>query len=238
MKQLLQAIFLLLGCVGFGVGVAAAQAPAAQQQATPEIQDLGNQRYRVGEIEIDKARGVFTVSGQVLRDAPPLEFLVVTKGGHKAYEAVLEVNADAFEFNLACILIGLDASNASPGYDNDVNLPVEGDPVEVLVSWADGDKTVTAKGADLLAAGTPPRQVASHDWVYTGSVMLGDGQYLADLSGTLVGFVHRAETIIEHKQGIGLGNYGSVIVETATAPPVGTAIKLTIRRLQPGGQKE
>ena len=40
---------------------------------------------------------------------------MVTQGGHKAYEALLEVNADAFQFNLACILIGLDASLADRG---------------------------------------------------------------------------------------------------------------------------
>jgi hypothetical protein len=71
--------------------------------------------------------------------------------------------------------------------------------------------------------------------VYTGSLLLNDGQYMADISGTLIGFVHLAESVIEHKQGVGLGNYGSVTVNPQVTPPVGTAIELTVRRPDAAG---
>jgi hypothetical protein len=77
----------------------------------PEIVDLGNGRYRVGPVEVDKAQGP-TVPGHVLRSEPPLEFLAVAKGGRKGYEAMIELDATAFEF-IACILIGLDGEHAT-----------------------------------------------------------------------------------------------------------------------------
>ena len=231
MKRILHAGFLLFACAG----CIFVSARPAENASPPDVQDLGNQRYRIGEIEIDKAAGVFRVPGQVLRDAPPLEFLVVTKGGHKAYESLLEVNANAFQFNLACILIGLDASKATPHQQRDFSQPATGDPVEVTVSWTEGDKVITADGAELLVAAPAAQKNASHDWVYTGSTVLAEGGYLADMAGTLVGFVHRGESIIEHKLGIGVGNYGSVAVDRTVTPPVGSPIELTIRRL--GGAK-
>ena len=229
MKNLLLSLILLI----VSMAGALAQTAPDEKVAAPQVQDLGNQRYRIGEIEIDKAKGEFRVSGRVLRAAPPLEFVVVTQGGHKAYEALLEVNADAFQFNLACILIGLDASLADPGHITDMNQPVKGDPVEISVSWLDGGKNITVNASDLLVVGEPAQRVESQDWVYTGSLTLDDGRYFADLSGTLIGFVHRQETIIEHKQGIGLGNYGSVNVNRDIAPPVGTQIELIVRRSKP-----
>lgn len=229
MRHFLHSIFLSCLCAAAALAESQPVAPG-QAPATPEIQDLGNQRYRIGEIEVDKAAGLFRVAGQVLRDEPPLEFLVVTRGGYKAYESVLEVNADAYQFNLACILIGLDSSLTQRGFEGDPGKPVPGDPVEVLVSWKVGDKVVTVNGAELMAIGEPPRQVESSDWVYTGSFNLEDGRYLADLSGTLIGFVHREESIIEHQQGIGVGHYGSALVNRDKLPPVGSSIELTIRR--------
>lgn len=226
MKQILRAVLLLTaGTVSVFVMAQPAESPPA-----PVVQDLGNQRYRIGEIEIDKAAGLFRVSGQVLRDSPPLEFLVVTKGGHKGYESLLEVNADAFQFNLACILIGLDGSTAVPLDQRDFSQPARGGPVEVTVRWFDGDKSVSVDGADLLVFGEPAQSVISRDWVYTGSAILSDGRYLADISGTLVGFAHRGESIIEHKAGIGVGNYGSVRLNKNLVPPVGRQVELIITR--------
>ena len=215
----------------FGSGITSAQQAVFEPPSAPAIEDLGNQRYRIGEIEIDKAAGTFSVSGQVLRDEPPLEFLVATRGGHKSYESALEVNADAYQFNLACILIGLDPDHAQPSDQRVHGQPVKGDRVEVTISWLEDGKLVSIGGSEVLLQGNPPTAIKSANWVYTGSVVLENGRYLPDLAGTLLGFVHRGESIIEHQQGIGLGNYGAVTVNRDLVPAVGSAIELTIRKL-------
>lgn len=230
-RELARQLLLLLLCV-FGAQYSVAQSPDTAQPDAPAIQDLGNQRYRVGSIEIDKAEGEFKVSGSVLRHEPPIEFLATTLGGHKSYESLLEINSDAYEFNLACILIGLDASHAKSPGQHTVEEPMDGDPVEVFVSWIDDGKRITVKASQLLMHGEPLKVVSSHNWVYTGSAKLRDGRYLADLAGTLLGFVHRAESIIEHKEGIGLNDYGSVVPNKDLIPAVGSPIVLTIRNIK------
>lgn len=203
--------------------------PSRPQNPQPIVQDLGNQHYRIGAIELDKAQGSFTVPGVVIRLNPPLEFLAVAKGGMKNYESLLELDANAFEFNLACILIGLDSQKAKlPRFHFDPE-PTQGDRVEVRIGWQAEGKTVEVNAAELFKEGDKP--VTSQDWVYTGSGFLPDGRYLAALTGSLLSFVHDPESVIQHRQGIGLNHYGSVSVNSAVAPPVGTRISLTVRRL-------
>ena len=107
----------------------------------PKVEELGNQRYRIGSIKVDKARGSFTVPGAILRDKPPLEFLAVMKAGSKAYERLVELDSSAIEFNLACILIGLDPEKGkAPRFHFDRE-PVEGDAVQIWVRWERDGKT-------------------------------------------------------------------------------------------------
>jgi hypothetical protein len=150
---------------------------------------------------------------------------------HFVYESVLELETDAFEFNLACILIGLDHQKAKPPRFHFDPEPTQGDPVEVRLSWLRGEETVAIHATELFLEGDKP--VASQEWVYTGSAFLPDGRYLADLSGSLISFVHDRESIIQHRLGIGLGQYGNVVVNPAVAPPVGTRIDVSIQRPAP-----
>ena len=126
-SQLLRVFFVL----------ALFSAPVKGDEELSPVENLGNGRYRIGTIEIDKEAQRFTVPGMsiLLAEDMPVEFLAVAKGGAKSYEALLELDVSAVEFNLACILIGLDTANAShPSYHFDQN-QVTGDIVDLRVSW-------------------------------------------------------------------------------------------------------
>lgn len=218
-------------CLFFIAGpLYAANTNQPQPVTQPKVEDLGNGRYRIGSIEVDKTSKSFSVSGVVLRDEPPLEFLVVTKGGMKGYESLLELNANAFEFNLACILIGLDPKKGVAPSFHFAPEPAQGDAVGLWVSWQKNGKTVRVPAAKLLQQGDAP--VKSDEWVYTGSAFTNNGQYMAELDGTLVGFVHDPASIIEHKLGLGLGNYGEIIVRPDLLPAVGSKITMVVKNLE------
>jgi hypothetical protein len=212
-------VLLALGALGAG---------GAPEAPKPEIDDLGNGRYRVGPVEVDKAQGRFTVPGHVLRAEPPLEFLAVAKGGRKAYEAMLELDATAFEFNLACILIGLDGEHATgrPTFHFDPQA-VDGDGVGIEVSWDGAGGRESREAASLLKDGD---RTVPEEWVYTGSEFTRNGAYLAHIDGTLIGLVHDPSSVIEHHGGLGINTYGS-ITATAGAPSAQTRVVLTVQRL-------
>jgi len=210
-----------------GPKVAVSPVAPPKTSTTPEVQDLGDGHYRVGVVEIDKAGGTFRAPGHVIRDASPLEFLAVSRGGQKAYESLLEIDATAFEFNLACILIGLDSDKAQAArYHFDPN-PAQGDAVEVFVEWQSDGGVKRVDAAELLVAGE--KKLAPSSWVYTGSTFTPSGEYLAHLDGTLIGFVHDPASVIEHRVGF-IGNFGSVEVDKALAPAVDTQITLIVER--------
>ena len=202
---------------------------ADAKNSKPAIKKLGNEQYQIGNIHIDKKNKKFSVSGSIIRHEGPLEFLAVTKGGKKAYESLLELNVDAYEFNLACILIGLDSKNAKPSKVHFDNNPVEGDDVEINVSWNKGGKTFSRKGEDMLNVKKPNK--SGRYWIYTGSIVVEGKQYMADVDGTLIGFSHDPSSIIEHHIGVGLHDYGAVAANM-NLPPVGTKITLEVKAVK------
>lgn len=180
-----------------------------------EVEDLGNGQYRIGAIKLDKNKRRFEVPGHVIsqdRIDAPIEFLAVSKGGMKSYEAVIELDATAVAFNAACLLIGLNPEHAShPRYHFDPEA-VKGDAVTLtLVSEVNGARSERPLTDLVLADG----KAAPSDWVYTGSGFTSDGRYLAEEFGTLVGVVHDPDSIIQHRTGLGLGNYGAIVINPA-----------------------
>jgi hypothetical protein len=205
-------------------------APAAQP-APPvgEMKPLGRDRYQIGRIVVDKKAGRFTVPGRVHVVDRPLEYLATTPGGMKEYETLLEADASGSEFNLACILLGLERDPHQEPFYQFSEKPVSGPRVSIRIAWQDGRKRREVSAAEALLDPKGEVRPESVEWVYTGSLSnTADGQFAADVTGTLVGFVHDANSIIESVMGLGIGAYGSVSGNTALLPPVGAPIELIV----------
>ena len=202
----------------------------------PQIEKLGNEKYRIGSIRIDKTKRLITIPGKMLsyEGGKAIEFLATMKNGYKSYESVFMLDVNAFEFNLACILIGLDSSHAVPAKFHFDSEPVKGDPVSIRVSWESNGKRVDYDVIELLTTGDANPDTATVPslpsiWSYTGSMFVEGDQYLAQMEGVLVGLVHDPASIIEHRTGLGLGNYGFVTIDASRAPQRGQEILITIQ---------
>ncbi|MHB8764063.1 MAG: YdjY domain-containing protein [Deferrisomatales bacterium] len=158
----------------------------------------------------------------------------VARGGIKDYESLLSLDTDGKTFNLACILIGLEpAKGGLTARPLDRSLPWEGERVRLWVSWQqDGQERRLPAAALLRLQAAEP---APDDWVYGGSAFSDDGRYLADVTGTLIGFVHDPVSVIEHRVGLGVGRYGAVGGDPAQCPPVGSRVHLTVERHRTDG---
>jgi hypothetical protein len=211
---------------------AAPPPPFATGRAPPvgELKPLGKDRYQVGRIVVDKKAARFTVPGRVLVLDRPLEYLATTPKGMKDYETLLEVDATGSEFNLACILLGLERDPRQGPFYQFSEAPLVGPKVLVSIAWQDGNKRREISAAEALLDPKGDVRPESVEWVYTGSLsMPPDGQFAADITGTLIGFVHDANSIIESVAGLGIGAYGSVNGNAALLPPVGAPIELIVQ---------
>lgn len=190
------------------------------------IEALGDERYRIGSIVIDKASGTFEVPGRMLNVDETLEYLAVSTNGIKGYESLLELDASPTEFNLACILIGLDDENAvEPRYQFDEN-EIRGMGVSITLQWQEGEDTVTLPIERALRTGD--KVFDNPDWIYIGSFIDESGTFTAETDGSLIGFVHDPVAIIDHRTGIGIGDYGLVTGNAAALPPEGSPVRMRI----------
>jgi hypothetical protein len=211
---------------------AAPPQPFATRRPPPGggLKPLGKDRYQVGRIVVDRKAGRFTLPGRVLVLDRPLEYLATTPKGMKDYETLLEVDATGSEFNLACILLGLERDPRQGPFYQFSEAPLVGPKVLVSIAWQDGDKRREISAAEALLDPKGDVRPESVEWVYTGSLsMPPDGRFAADITGTLIGFVHDANSVIESVAGLGIGAYGSVSGNAALLPPVGAPIELIVQ---------
>jgi hypothetical protein len=191
------------------------------------MEDLGDQRYRIGTIIVDRKALSFSVPGKILHLKDPLEYLAVSRNGMKSYESLFELDTSPREFNLACILLGLDdTKTVKPRYQFDERKP-EGQAVSITVSWLKDGETVSVSGANAMTAGE--ETFDDDSWVYIGSASSHDGkQFLAEVGGTLIGFVHDPYSVIDHVNGGGIGAYGLLTGDESVLPAAGSAITLSV----------
>jgi len=209
---------------------ASAQGPTTSSPPVGEMKSLGRDRYQIGRIVVDKRTSTFSIPGRVHVVGKPLEYLATSPGGMKAYETLLEVDATGSEFNLACILIGLERDPKQVPWQNLSQAErLVGRRIAISITWSVGGKLRQVPAAEALLnpdSGVKPESV---EWVYIGSPASdGRDRFAADDTGTLIGFVHDANSIIESAIGIGIGAYGSVRGHSML-PPVGTAVELVVQ---------
>jgi hypothetical protein len=210
------------GIAGGGLPIASAQGQG------PNMKSLGGDRYQIGTIVVDKAARRFNVPGRVQLLGKPLEYLATSPGGMKAYETLFELDAVGSEFNLACILVGLDRDPNLVQVDRGSREPLPGPRVAISVAWTQDGKRRQMSAAEAVLnpeARVKPADVA---WVYIGAPGFGStGRFPADTTGTLIGFSHDPNCVIESAVGIGVGAYGSVR-GSPQLPPVGSPIELVV----------
>ncbi len=119
-----------------------------------------------------------------------------------------------------------DAKSVKPRWQFDENDAV-GQPVRISILWTDDDERKVVRAANALMNGDEPFD--HHDWVYIGSIASPqDGSLMAEMSGTLIGFVHDPLAIIEHRTGAGIGAYGSITGNGDVLPEEGSEITVTV----------
>jgi hypothetical protein len=193
------------------------------------MKPLGGDRYQIGSVIVDRGQHRLTIPGRVLLLDRPLEYIAVTTGGHKSYESLLEVDATGSDLMLACILLGVDADAASrPRYQFDQQV-TSGTPVDVRIAWTLDGARHEVPAAVALGLEGDAAAAAQKGWIYTGSMKYGDtDRYAADVIGSLISFVHDPYSVIEHRQGIGMGQYGSIRGGTTVLPPVGSLVDVIV----------
>ena len=79
--------------------------------------------------------------------------------------------------------------------------------------------------------------VVSDRWRYTGSYRDAGPEklYMAEMSGSLISFVHDPDSVIDHEIGVSIGAYGATSGNIELLPELGMQVVVTVA-LQTKGQ--
>jgi hypothetical protein len=198
--------------------------------APAPVEKIGPDLLRIGSIRIDLKKRELSVAG-VVNDVQILEFLANTKGGFKAYESAIELDTNAVNFNVACLLIGLDPARAVRARQQFDPQAPQGDPVELFVEWDSTGSRRRVRAEQLIYSRVTKLPLSEGPWVYTGSSFVSDTtRYLAEVDGTLVGFMHTPAPIIESPRPLD-GAWGDSMINPQLELKPGTQVQLVLRAL-------
>jgi hypothetical protein len=214
------------------------QATTPQRPAAPQVESLGAGLFRLQKVTVDTKSREVRVPGRINK-VDMLEFIANTEGGFKAYESAITVDTNAVNFNTALLLIGMDKSRSRVPTQHFDPVPPAGDPVELWFEVGSPAQGKPRRIEELIFDQRSNTTLPVGPWVYTGSTVLSDGRYVAELDGVLIGFVHSPAPIIENPRAAGVNAFGSFVINPNLGLPPLSPITLIIRAIdrQPGSRK-
>ncbi len=164
----------------------------AEEKAKPVVKKIGENRYRLGEIEFDaKTREIFVPVVVNKREGGPMEYILVHENG-KVHESVLITKASPLGLQVVLKLLKYQSGNGDvfnfllPEEDREAKSGKSADRgnlLEFYVRWAE-DEAIQAVNSVILD-GKTKTPMPSGGWIYTGSEIDG-GNYMAELEGSII----------------------------------------------------
>ena len=96
----------------------------------------------------------------------------------------------------------------------------------------------TIKAQEIIREMNTGKPFPADHWVYTGSIFLEDGRYLAEDEGVLLGFVHDPASIIESHFAGEFPGYGTYVVNKNLLLSVGDRISMIIKPIDRKGEND
>jgi hypothetical protein len=195
----------------------------------PPVERITEHVYRIGTAVVDTAARTVTCPAEINMDEGPIEYLAVAPKG-KLHESLLRVDVRPLYLQLGLLMLNLEPKNVLKA-QGDKTTP-QGDPVEIRVRWRDAQGTQQDVRAEELIAEMPGEKVmAKHDWVFTGSRILKEVGFEADVSKSLVAVWHDPAAILDNPLPGGADN--AYIVNTKRVPKRGTRVEFLIKAVHP-----
>lgn len=189
---------------------------------------VGPGQYRIGEIQLNKSERSVSFPATVNMNKGLLEYLLVGKSG-KLHESLLRTSIEPYNLQLACLLVGIEGTEAPLAFQGDPATP-KGDAVEIrlLVKDNDGKQLAVAPETWLTQmVGETKRDVSGLRWVFSGSVV-HNGRFAAQVGGSIIALYHDPAAMIDNASPGGESDK-IWFVKEGTTPSVGTPVTVTIK---------
>ncbi len=165
---------------------------APEQEDRPLVTKIGDNRYRIGEIEFDaKERRVHLPVTVNMREGGPIEYFLVHEAG-KVHESILVTSVSPLHLQIALKLLKFRSGNGDafnrllpPDLIEEEGGKLEdrGAPVKFSFSpeTSDSETGIT----EMMIDGENSLPMDHGDWIYSGSSIDG-GSFMAEVEGSII----------------------------------------------------
>jgi hypothetical protein len=166
----------------------------------PEVQELGDGRFRVGTIEFDENHRTISVPAAVQELRDPVEYVLVSRHG-KVHESVFVTDADARNIHVAALLLGM-RSQPDLGPANSAATLGDHGVVDAWIEWKINGSAASLPLHESVALADPDTRQPSGTlpgggWLYNGSGLAG-GDFLASQNGSIIAIIRDPSALINN----------------------------------------
>lgn len=225
----MRAIWVMMWALSaLGSGRAADPEAAPSPPAAPLVEEAGENRYRIGEIELDGATREIRFPAVVNQEEGALEYILVKDQG-KVHESLLRTGISPAHLQVALKLLRYRAGWGRlfdhlwpPG-----EAPLReaaGEEVELFVSWEGSEPVPLQKAIRDRGTGEAMDRAP---WIFTGSDVI-DGEFQAEVEGSIVAIYRDGLAMINsaHPESLNDENWLPV---AGVLPPPETKVQVIIR---------
>ena len=199
------------------------------------IQKIEGDRYQLGTIEFNQKTREIRIPGKVNMTDGPLEYVLVHESG-KVHESLLSTAARPVELNIVLLLLNWQKSQAffdfSEPERGGVLVKNSKNPapshIEVHVAWKDKDgHDQTCHIENWLHQIEKKAKLTVEPFIYTGSILMPDGRWLAEETGSILALCQDPGSMINNPRD---GNdLDDVWAADPDMPPKETPVTIILR---------
>jgi hypothetical protein len=206
--------------------------PAPAGTDGPPVRPLGDGRWQVGDVTLDRAARTVTIPAVVNQDRAAVEYLLVASSG-KTHESVLRTDAAPLHVHAAMLLLGARAAtDADPAWARGRAAEPPGDVVTLEIAWRDARGRARRRPAERWVWNEETRAAMSRGpWRYNGS-QLFRGLFMAQEDGSVIALISDPDALVNNPRR-GRENDEIWRVNTRRVPPVGTPVEVVVRLAGP-----
>lgn len=197
-KYFILILLFILAYLNFAICAENNDAEKMSEEAKNLVEKLEGNKFKLGDIVIDKNANSIRFPAKINMHEGVIELLLCSPYG-KTHESLFVTDVDAIHLNLALIMIGCKAGERKVS-EQGQNIIPEGTLVTIEISYKEDEKDKEEKiirAEDWILDKKQNKPMAHTNWVYTGSFVSKDGEYMAKLTGTYIVTFHDPYTIID-----------------------------------------
>lgn len=204
-------------------------APPNSPPTNAPLKEIEPGIFELGKVRLNKKQKSFDFPATVNMTQGLIEYALVSSTG-KLHESLLQTGVEPYQIHLAALLLGVKCAGADSPEPSARPAPspvVSGGKVSVWVSWKSGGAEKRCRLESLILNLQTKSPMSQGAWIYSGSRVV-DGTFLAQRDGSLIAIIADPDALVNNPRP-GRENDEIWEVNSAKAPPLGTAVRVTIQ---------